>query len=134
MEWKKGLLSGIGAGIVLLIVDSLAMFIPTTSAWYKTTFPQMTTGSGIVALFISIIIMGLVMGMVYSLVRMSIPGNGMRKGMNYGIMVWLLAGLMWPVMMMGFAPLTIGIIELVSGLVSYVIASIMLTSIYEKIS
>jgi hypothetical protein len=134
MEWKKGLISGLVAGIVMIIVGSLFMFIPATSEWYRTTFPQMVTASAMGAMLASTIVTGLVMGMVYSLIRGAIPGEGTRKGVVYGLIVWFLAGLMWPIMMMGFAPIHIWVIELISGLVVYLIAGIVLVAVYEKMS
>jgi hypothetical protein len=66
-------------------------------------------------------------------INSAVPGEGTRKGVNYGIMVWLLAGLMWPIMMMGFAPVYMWITELVSGLISYSIAGAVIAIIYERL-
>jgi mannose/fructose/N-acetylgalactosamine-specific phosphotransferase system component IIC len=48
-------------------------------------------------------------------------------------MVWLLAGLMWPFMMMGFAPAYMWITELISGLITYSIAGAVIAIIYKKL-
>ncbi len=106
MEWKKGVISGIIAGIVMLLIGSLCpfMMIPGVTQWYSLTFPEMSSPRAMSTMTAGIILMGIFMGLVYSVINPAIPGEGARKGLNYGIMVWLLAGLMWPIMMMGFAP------------------------------
>lgn len=80
MEWKKGMISGVVAGIVMIIVGFPFTLIPTISEWYSKTFPQMATARGMGAMLASIIVLGLVMGMVYSLISRAIPGEGARKG------------------------------------------------------
>jgi len=133
MEWRKGLISGIIAGIVLIVVGFVFMMVFGTDEWYSTTFPEMTTPGAMWTMSISIVLMGVFMGLIYSVINSAVPGEGARKGVNYGIMVWLLAGLMWPVMMISFAPVSIWITELISGLVSYSIAGAVITVIYEKL-
>jgi len=46
MEWKKGVISGIIAGIVMLVIGSAFMVIPFTTGvtqWYSVTFPEMSS-------------------------------------------------------------------------------------------
>ena len=133
MEWKKGLISGIIAGIVLMIIGFAFMTVGGTSEWYKTMFPEMTTTDAMWTGTLSILLIGVFMGLIYSVINSAVPGMGARKGINYGFMVWLLAGIMWPVMMIAFAPVSIWIVELISGLISYSIAGAAIAVIYEKI-
>ena len=86
------------------------------------------------AMVASMIVLGLVMGMVYSLISRAIPGEGVRKGVNYGLIVWFLAGIMMPIIHMGFAPIYVWGIELLSHLVGCLVAGIVLVAIYEKMS
>jgi hypothetical protein len=133
MEWKKGLISGIVGGVVLTVIGFAFMMISGTGEWYSATFPQMMAPGAMWAMTFSIFLVGLFMGLVYSVVNSAVPGKGARKGVNYGIMVWLLAGVMWPVMMMGFAPAYIWIIELITGLINYSITGAVIASVYGKL-
>jgi len=45
----------------------------------------------------------------------------------------MLAGLMWPIMIMGFAPAYLWIAELINGLIMYSIAGALLAIIYGKL-
>ena len=133
MEWKKGLITGIIAAIVLIIISFILMMVTNTGEWYNSIFPEMMTSEAMWTWTLSILLIGIFMGLIYSVINSAVPGLGTRKGLNYGFMVWLLAGLMWPVMMIGFAPAYIWIIELISGLISYSIAGAVIAIIYEKL-
>jgi len=136
MEWKKGVISGIIAGIVMLLIGLVFMMIPFTpglTQWYSVTFPEMSSPMAMSIMMAGIVVIGIFMGLVYSVIHSAIPGEGARKGVNYGIMVWLLAGLMWPIMMMGFAPAYMWITELINGLITYSIAGAVIAIIYKKL-
>ncbi len=136
MEWKKGVISGIIAGIVMLLIGLVFMMIPFTpgvTQWYSVTFPEMSSPMAMSIMMAGIVLSGIFMGLVYSVINSAIPGEGARKGVNYGFMVWLLAGLMWPIMMMGFAPAYMWITELINGLITYSIAGAVIAIIYKKL-
>jgi len=133
MEWKKGLISGITAGIVMLIIGSAFMMIPGVTEWYTEKFPEMMAPTAMSIMTVGVVLGGIIMGLVYSVINSAIPGEGARKGLNYGIMVWLLAGLTLPIMMMGFAPAYLWIAELINGLITYSIAGAVLAIIYGKL-
>ncbi|MGB7002306.1 MAG: hypothetical protein WBE22_09950 [Halobacteriota archaeon] len=136
MEWKKGAISGIIAGIVMLLIGLVFMMIPFTpglTQWYSVTFPEMSSPMAMSIMMAGIVLIGIFMGLVYSVINSAIPGEGARKGVNYGFMVWLLAGLMWPIMMMGFAPAYMWITELINGLITYSIAGAVIAIIYKKL-
>ena len=133
MEWKKGLISGIIAGIVMLIIGSAFMMIPGVTEWYTEKFPEMMAPTAMSIMTVGVVLSGIIMGLVYSIINSAIPGEGARKGLNYGIMVWLLAGLTWPIMMMGFAPAYLWIAELINGLITYSIVGAVLAIIYGKL-
>jgi uncharacterized membrane protein YagU involved in acid resistance len=133
MEWKKGLISGIMAGIVFIIIFYILMMVANTGEWYESTFPLMMTQEAMWTGTLSTLLIGVFMGLVYSVINSAVPGVGMRKGLNYGIMVWLFSGTMWPIMMIAFAPVNVWIFELITGLVSYSIAGAVVAIIYEKL-
>src|SRR4030042_3743523 len=133
MDWKKGLLTGIAGGVLLIMISFVSMLNPATGEWYSKTFPQMLNPTGMLTGPISSFIMVLIMGLIYSIIHSSIPGKGLRKGVRYGVIVWLLTGLMWPIMMMSFAPANIWIIELLTGLIAYTIVGVIISLLYQKI-
>jgi hypothetical protein len=127
MELKRGLISGIFAAIALTGMFSILMNVTKTGEFYR-NYLGYNTPVAICALFV-----GMFMGLIYSVINSAIPGIGIRKGLNYGFMVWLLAGFMWPIMIIPFAPAYIWILELISGLISYPIAGAVMAIIYEKL-
>ncbi len=133
MEWKKGLISGIITGIVMLVIGSVFMMIPGVTEWYIVTFPEMLAPTAMSIMTVGVVLSGIIMGLVYSIINSAIPGEGARKGLNYGIMVWLLAGLTWPIMIMDFAPAYLWVADLINGLITYSIAGAVLVIIYEKL-
>ncbi len=82
MDWKKGLISGVVAGIVMLVVGTVLMMVAGTSDWYSKTFPEMVSTGGMYSMSAAILVMGVVMGLVYSVINGSIPGEGTRKGVT----------------------------------------------------
>lgn len=132
MNWKKGVLAGVVAGIVLNIVSFVFGMLPGKKEWYTATFPQMMNMQGLAAMFTSMFLIGVFMGIIYDLINDALPGSKTKKGFVYGIIVWLLAGTMWPVMMMGFASTYQWLSELLIGLVEYIIAGTVVAYIYGK--
>lgn len=129
MDLKKGILSGIVAAIVLIILGFVfGMLYPTYNEWYMTIFAEMN----MTMMWIATLWLGIFMGIIYSVVESTVPGTGYKKGLNYGVMVWLLSGIMWPVMAIGYAPISITGYDLISGLIMYVIAGIALAAAYNK--
>ena len=37
---------------------------------------------------VGVVLSGIIMGLVYSIINSAIPGEGARKGLTYGIIVW----------------------------------------------
>lgn len=119
MDFRKGVVPGIAAGIVIVVLGFVSsMLMPANTEWYMQTFPQMSMSS----MIFSQLLIGLIMGIVYTVISPSIPGEGMSKGVNYGIIVFLFAGVMWPVMASSFAPLSIWLGDLIASLILYAIA------------
>ena len=132
MEYKKGIISGIVGGIVFTLASLTFAMIPWTSEWYMKAFPQMTTAFAMVMWALSYFAIGLFMGIVYSVVSKAVPGEGAKKGMNYGFMVWLL-GLMWPIMMVGFAPVNVWLTSMITALITYTLTGLTIAGIYKKL-
>ncbi len=132
MNWNKGLISGIVGGIVLNIVSFILSMIPWMNTWYAQTFPQMITSFGLAMMVVSLLLVGLFMGLIYSVVRDSIPGKSASKGINYGFICWLLAGTMWPIMMISFAPTIVWVTELIADFITFLVGGIVVALLYER--
>jgi len=125
---KKGWISGIVAGILLNIFSFIfSALVPGRNAWYAQAFPDMMGTVGMIVLIVAYFIPGLVMGLAYDVVHSTLPWKGLKKGMGFGIGAWLLAGTMWPIMMISYAPMSLWIPEFIIGFVNY---SIVGTIIY----
>jgi hypothetical protein len=72
------------------------------------------------------------MGIFYPIVNSALSGGRVKKGVKYGLMVWLLTGLMWPLMMMGFASAYLWVTELVKGIVDYSITGAVVAVICSR--
>lgn len=129
MKWKRGLIAGIIAGIVLNIISFLFGLLPGKNEFYTQMFPGMMSLGGLIAMVVSLLLIGLFMGLIYSVIHTSLPRSKVQKGAVFGVMVFLLAGTMWPVMMMGFASAYIWITELIAGMVEYVVAGVLVAAI-----
>jgi len=75
MEWKKGVISGIVAGILMLLIGSAFMVIPGVSQWYSVTFPEMSSLMAMSIMMAGIVLIGIFMGLVYSVINSAIPGE-----------------------------------------------------------
>ncbi|MBI2675273.1 MAG: hypothetical protein HYX24_02350 [Candidatus Aenigmarchaeota archaeon] len=133
MDLKKGVITGVVAGIVMIALGFVFMAATGTSDWYQKTFPMMVSQQAMPFFILSIFLAGLFMGLVYSVVNPSISGAGWKKGAYYGLFVWLLAGTMWPVMMIGFAGINIWLVELIAGLIEYAITGAVIAIVYSKL-
>ena len=127
MDFKRGIRTGLGAAVVLIVLSMvLGVLMPSNMDWYMQTFPSMSLASMIFAQAL----IGLLMGIIYTVLSPSIPGEGIGKGVNYGLIVYLFAGVMWPVMASSFAPLSVWLGDLIKNLLLYTVAG----AVVEKIS
>jgi hypothetical protein len=133
MGLRKGAVLGIVGGVVFALVGFSFMLVPWSSAWYSTMFPQMVGPGAALAMAAAVFAAGLFMGLVYSVIGPAVPGAGAKRGLTYGFVVWLLAGLMWPIMMVGFAPPLVWITELASGLITHLVTGTAIAIAFEKL-
>jgi uncharacterized membrane protein len=128
MDLKNGILPGIVVGIVLVLLSIVSgILMPANSEWYMQMFPKMS----LLSMTLSIFLTGLFMGLVYSVIEASVPGENVRKGINFGVIVWLFSGVMWPVMASSFAPVSIWLVDLIANLILYSIAGAVLVKVYK---
>ncbi len=132
MNSKRSLMGGIVAGIALNVMSFAFGFLPGKNEFYRQMFPGMISLIGMATMIGSLLLIGIFMGLIYGVINTSLPGKKLKKGAIYGLMVFLLAGTMWPIMMISFAPVYIWLSELIVGLVEFVIAGIIVSVIYHQ--
>lgn len=135
MMWKKGIIAGIVTGVVIFVIG-MVMGILLGVDYTKT--PQLwkpMTGNWTYYMIVVDIIEGIIYGLVFGIVMNSVPGNGWKKGLNYGLILWLVATA--PGMMMTYFTMAVPDMIVASwlfgGLISLVIAGPLIAIIYNKL-
>jgi hypothetical protein len=82
---KNSIVAGAVAGLVGSIVAIIFGVILCFVGWC----PMPTSQSSVVMIIISIIF-GAIFGRIYEMVQRSIPGKGSMKGLNFGLLIWLI--------------------------------------------
>ncbi|MEW6483001.1 MAG: hypothetical protein AB1397_08445 [bacterium] len=102
MRLKKGLVAGLVAGIVMMVIGVITAGM--SKGWYQAT-PQCWIVSVIpidirsvfspTSLWLTCFggFVGILFGLVYSVVQAGIPGTGIKKGLIYGFLLYLIGGL-----------------------------------------
>jgi hypothetical protein len=76
---------------------------------------------------------GFMLAVIYAVIHPSLPGQGWKKGISYGLIVWGLRVVMWAFstyMMTDMPPILIAI-TVVTGLIEVLILSIVIAAIYR---
>jgi hypothetical protein len=138
MDIKKVIISGLVAGLAILMILIVGMVSGIISSPNYTSTPTLwkeMTGNWWYQITAWDFIEGILYAAVFSILFNGIPGSGWRKGLNYGIILWLVATV--PAMALIYltmtVPDTIVVSWLISGLVSLAIAGITISIVYEKI-
>jgi cellulose synthase/poly-beta-1,6-N-acetylglucosamine synthase-like glycosyltransferase len=79
------------------------------------------------------LINGFMLAVIYAVIHPSLPGQGWKKGISYGLIVWGLRVVMWAFstyMMTDMAPVLI-VINGVTGLIEVLILGIVIAAIYR---
>ena len=117
--------------VAFTVIETILGMVPGMNEWYAGIFPQLMTPAGLMSMTISTLVTGFFMGLLFTIVQPSIPERGVTKGAVYGIMVWMVAGLMWPVMMSSFAPAPILVLQVGSSFVAYALTGAVLGLLYR---
>ena len=132
---RKILIVGIITGIIFIILDMLVAIatMPVLSSFAD--LPIWKTPPDIMAGIVFDLINGLILVGVYSVLYNAIPGEGIKKGLNYGIIVGLFRVVMmsFSVIVMYNVPLILVFTNLITGFVEVVILCMILAVIYEKL-
>lgn len=130
---KKGIISGIVASLVMIVLSFLfGMIMPGQTEWYMQMFPGMANLLGLATRYSSYFVVGIVLGIAYDITNKALPWKAWKKGLAFGVGAWLLAGTMWPIMMISFAPATLWITEFITGFVIYSAAGLTIHVVSNK--
>ncbi|MEK9165345.1 MAG: hypothetical protein AAB525_00605 [Patescibacteria group bacterium] len=141
MNYKKIMLAGSAAGIVHIIFGTLTCgwlfkgiyLIEPTNVW-KFTGQSGFSGSQIAIMTIGNIVIGVILAGAYAWLKAGIPGAGIKKGLNYGLALWLvgtLPGMFSTYMFMTVATAVV-LYWIVIGLVNYLILGVIIAKIYKE--
>lgn len=125
---------GIIAGIVLFLLGSIEGWL--TGGLYASSDPSLwadMSGNWWLTTLIYNIIIGLLLTLVYGIFYTSLPDKGAARGLQYGFWIWLIGtvpGLMMTLLTMA-VPVELVITWLISGLVNYIIAGLIIGSMYK---
>jgi hypothetical protein len=79
------------------------------------------------------LINGFMLAVIYAVIHPSLPGQGWKKGISYGLIVWglrVVMGAFSTYMMTDMAPVSI-VINVITGLIEVMILGIVIAVIYE---
>lgn len=135
---KQGFVSGVLAGIVMIIIG--AIFGGLTGPLYAET-PQLWKPmepliNWLVGMWIINIIIGIIFGLVYGKIQQGIPGGGTKKGLYYGLILWLVGTI--PGMMITLHTMAVPTILVaawtIQNLVAIPLAGVTIVKTYEKLA
>lgn len=141
INWKKSIIAGVVAGIVYIAVGMLVWYLPSSylmplyeasARLWKPMEPMIIWQAQMWGLqLIEVIIFAAVFSLLYN----GIPGKGVRKGLNYGFILWIvgtLPGMMLTYMTMA-VPNAIVAHWLFGGLMELLIVGSVISLVYEKV-
>jgi hypothetical protein len=79
------------------------------------------------------LINGFMLALIYAIIHPDLPGQGWKKGVSYGLIVWGLRVVMWAFsnyMMTDMPPVLI-VITVVTGLIEVLILGVVIAAIYK---
>ncbi|MFH1563475.1 MAG: hypothetical protein ABIF11_08720 [Nitrospirota bacterium] len=138
MRLKKGLIAGFFAGIVRVILNLLKykMFkdyyiLPSSSGHQLDGNPT----RWLVQTGITDLIVGILFGLLYGLLVNSLPGKGLKKGLGYGFVIWIISE--WPSLliacMTGMIDWILIVLWGIGGLITSLVIGVGIVFIYDAV-
>ena len=125
-------LAGIVAGIVMLVIGSV-MGMLTGSMYTGAMWKEMAGASWFVWILIHNVFFGLVFAVLYAVFANVLKASMALKGFVFGFVVWMLA---LPGLSMTFLTMTVSLTLIflwaVQGLISYVLAGLVIAYLYKE--
>ena len=134
MNVKRFVIAGIVASVLFLVLD--AVFGVAGGVIGESVFGLSAGQPDESKMMISPVfelINGFMLAAVYAVIYDSLPGEGWKKGISYGLIVWGLRVVMWAFstyMMTDMSPILIGI-TVVTGMVEVLILCVVIAAIYR---
>ncbi len=140
MNLKKGVVAGFLAGIAMVIADMLVWgatqgyLMPLYTASAAVWKPMEPLGTWL-AWYLSLLVAeGILFGLVYSALYDGLPGKNINRGLNYGVIIWLVGtvpGMAATYLMMA-VPTPIVASWLFGGLLDVLVMGAVLAVVYER--
>ncbi|KXA97994.1 hypothetical protein AKJ40_04995 [candidate division MSBL1 archaeon SCGC-AAA259M10] len=116
-----------------LLLAPLGVFGITESITTLEGFP-VSANFYISSMVIAAIISGIIYGAIYSLFYESIPGEPLRKGVYWGLIVWVIKDISAGMFMVSFGASFLALTFIITGLPMWIVFGVILGAIYERIS
>jgi hypothetical protein len=143
MDFKRIILSGLIAGLAAFIVGSILYMNPLFSSFYASA----TTGCSksmdlfggtmnwLVFMWAGGMVSAVFLAALYSYTEKGLKGAVWKKGLFFGILMWLVAGLptAYNTWLLHNYPDSLILIELFNGLIGGLVGGIVLAVAYEKL-
>jgi hypothetical protein len=136
MNVKRLLVAGIVASVLFLVLDAILGMAGGLIAAQVFGVP-FNQPPGIEAKmmigFVFELINGFMLAVIYAVIHPSLPGQGWKKGISYGLIVWGLRVVMWAfsTYMMTDMPPALIVITVVTGLIEVLILGVVIAVIYR---
>lgn len=126
---------GLAMGLLFILFDMIVGMATSPIMARYADLPIWQTPLNITAGLIFDIINGFILVFVFNLITPSLPGQGWRKGLWFGLIVWLLRVVMmaFSTIVMYNVPLAIVMTNLIAGLIEVEALSIILAAMHKKL-
>jgi hypothetical protein len=134
MNVKRFLVAGIVASILFLVLNAIFGMLGGLIGMQLFGLPLEQPSE--VKMMIGPIfelINGFMLALIYAIIHPDLPGQGWKKGVSYGLIVWGLRVVMWAFsnyMMTDMPPVLI-VITVVTGLIEVLILGVVIAAIYK---
>ncbi len=142
MDIKKGVVAGFLAGIAMVIADmavwgaTQGYLLPLYQASAAVWKPMEPLSIWLAQMWAVTIADGILFGIVYSVLYNGIPGKNINKGLNYGVILWLVGNVpgMAVTYLMMAVPTPIVASWLFGGLIDVLVMGAVLAVVYERMN
>ncbi|MFC1455058.1 hypothetical protein ACFLQI_03160 [Candidatus Undinarchaeota archaeon] len=132
---KTGIVAGLAGGFILLAVNSMTGYLSGYLYALVPIFWKDMTDTWLLGMFLYNLLAGLLMGIVYSIVKDSIPDEGIMKGINFGFLVWLIGPFlgMYLTYLTFAIPTILVLVWAVANLITYPLAGASIAFVFDHI-
>ena len=140
LDWRKVGIAGVVAGLISFVYSSVTcgyLFnwiyeLPPTAIWKPV---ESYTASWFISSFVISLILFMIIAAVYGVLYKGLPGDGVKKGLWFGIIIWLVG--IVPGMASTYMTMTVNttviMYLLAMGIVKYLIIGVAIAYIFERV-